>query len=230
MKTNLATVVSALLFTACFSGGGGSGSGGGSGTTGRKEYPTSVHITLNLNYSRVIKFNNGDVETETRTVGTFEGSSSSSTISGVNMVYAFENSIDGFSGASVFTKAHRGAGGGYDEKTETVTEVTGSNFRVTVGPTSFNLATGQLFPPFIGVVTDLSTGVSTTAGSTFLGFKADIPAQLDARCTQDTNVGANGGLALDGDVYTGYIIRQTYTCTADTTTFTYENSAQLTAL
>lgn len=92
-----------------------------------------------------------------------------------------------------------------------------------------NAATGELFGPFDGVLVDLSTGVSALAGSTQVGFSANIPAKLDSRCPRDANVKQSGGLALDGDVYSGYVLRQTYTCTAGTTIFSYENQVQVTA-
>lgn len=228
-------LIAVLVLSACSGGsggntGGGSATGGGGGS-GRREYPKRVHVALTLNASTTINDSSGNLTTEKRWVGTFEGNSSASRISGVNMVYEFENSIDQFSGASVFTKAYRGAGGGYDERTDTVTAVTGSSFSVTVGPSSFNAQTGELFGPFSGVSVDIaSSGVTATAGATRVDFSANIPAKLDSRCAPDTKVSQTGGLALDGDVYAGYVIRQSYTCTAGTTTFRYESSAQLTAL
>ncbi len=190
-----------------------------------------MHVALTLSYSTTINDSSGNLTTDKRWVGTFEGNSSSSRVSGVNMVYEFEDSIDQFSGASAFTKAYRGAGGGYDETTDTVTAITDSKFRVTVGPSSFNAQTGELFGPFSGVSVDTaSSGVTAMAGATRVDFSANIPAKLDSRCAADSKVTQAGGLALDGDVYAGYIIRQAYTCTAGTTTFRYESSAQLTAL
>lgn len=233
MKT-CATILTAVLLSGCFTGGvgntgGGGGSTGGGGGSARRNYPASVHLTLNLRYSTVINDSAGNLTVETRWAGRFEGNSSGSTISGVNMVYAFENSIDGFSGASSYRKEYRGAGGGYDETTNTVTAVTGSDFQLTVGPSSFNAATGELFAPFHGLVADKSTGVSAVAGATQVSFSANIPAKLDSRCTPDSTVEKTGGIALDGDVYTGYTIRQTYTCNLGTTIYAFESSAQVTA-
>ncbi|MFT3708600.1 MAG: hypothetical protein QM817_13190 [Archangium sp.] len=219
------------LMTACSpgpttgTGGGGGGTGGGTGGgSGRREYPARLHVQLSLKYSTT-----GNTIIETHSLGTFSGNSSASRISGVNMVYDFENSIDMFSNASVSTKNCAGSGP-CDEHNNVVTAVTGSDFQLTVGPTSVNLQTGELFGPFKGITSDKSVGIRATAGATAVAFDADIPAKLDSRCTQDSNVTSDGALNLDGDVYTGYVIRQTYTCTANGTVFTFENQAQFSAL
>lgn len=185
-----------------------------------------MHVTLKLKYSTVIKDNGGNVITDKRWQGTFEGNSSASRISGVNQVYDFNGSIDGFANATYFSKS---CAGGCSEHTDTVSAVSGSNFSITVGPSTFNAQTGELFAPFFGFSADTSNGVTAMAGTTRVDFDADIPAKLDSRCTQDANVTSSGVIALDGDVYTGYVIRQTYSCTAGTTVFTYENSAQISA-
>lgn len=222
MKTLLAVVV--VSVSAC----GPTGGVGDGGTSMRREYAKSVHVVLTVNESTVQKDSGGTVILKETSAGTFEGNSSKSRSSGVNMVYEFENSIDQFANASFYRKSCAGAGP-CDEHTDTVTAITLSSFAITVGPTSFNAQTGELFGPFNGFSYG-DPGVKGSAGTTTLGFNTNIPRKLDSRCAPDANVKMGNIMAIDGDAYSGFTIRQTYTCTADTTVFTYENAVQVSAL